>query len=108
MDKPKCRQRNPGNAGRCAKQRSKQTYSRKRKRHNKLPKQNVVVEGVEEEVAEEILDEVMQDVGIIEEYNTSASFDKVEEIATEGVNNITDNIIMDVTILNSVVPRRRI
>ena len=93
MDKPKCRQRNPGNAGRCAKQRSKQTYSRKRKRHNKLPEQNVVVEGVEEEVAEEIL----------EEYNTSASFDKVEEFATEGVNNITGNRVMDMTILNSVV-----
>ena len=103
MDKPKCRQRNPGNAGRWAKQRSKQTYSRKRKRHNKLPKQNVVVEGVEEEVAEEILEEVMQDVGIIEEYNTSASFDNVEEIAAEGVNNITGNRIMDMTILNSVV-----
>ena len=71
MDKPKCRQRNPGNAGRCAKQRSKQRYSRKRKRHNKFPKQNVVVERVEEEMAEEIL-EVMQDVGIIEEYNISA------------------------------------
>ena len=72
----------------CAKQRSKQTYIRKRKRHNKLPQQNVVVEGVEEEVAEEILEEAMQDVGIIEEYNTSASFDKVELIAAEGVNNI--------------------
>ena len=103
MDKPKCRQRNPGNAGRCAKQRSKQTYSRKRKGHNKLPKQNVVVERVEEEVAEEIVEVLMQDVGIIEEYNTSASFDKVEEIATEGVNNITGNRIMDMTILNSVV-----
>ena len=103
MDKLKCRQRNTGNAGRCAKQRSKQTYSRKRKRHNnKLPKQNVVVEGVEEEVAEEIV-EVLQDVGIIEEYNTSASFDKLEEIAAEGVNNITGNRIMDMPILNSVV-----
>ena len=59
MDKLKCLHRNPGNAGRCAKQQSKQTYSRKRKRHNKLPKQNIVVEGVEEEVAEEILEEVM-------------------------------------------------
>ena len=62
MDKPKCRQRNPGNVGSCAKQRSKQTYSRKRKRHNKLPKQNVVVEGVEEEMAEEILEEVRRNI----------------------------------------------
>ena len=62
MDKPKCRQRNPGNAGRCAKQQSKQTYSRGRKRHNKLPKQDVVVEGVEEEMAEEILEEVRRDI----------------------------------------------
>ena len=53
-------------------------------------------------MAEEI-PEVMQDVGIIEEYNTSASFDKVEEIAAEGVNNITGNRIMDMTILTSVV-----
>ena len=65
---------------------SKRTVE-KENRHNKLPKQN----------------EVMQDVGIIEEYNISASFDNVEEIAAEGVNNITGNRIMDMTISNSVV-----
>ena len=57
-------------------------------------------------MTEEILEEVMQDVGIIEEYNTRASFDKVEEIAAEGVNNKTGNRIMGMAILNSVVSCR--
>ena len=45
----------------------------------------------------------MQDVDITEEHATSASVNKVDEVAVEEINDITGNRIMDITILNSLV-----
>ena len=78
------------NAGRCTNQRSKQSYGKR-----KVPWQ------VQEE--EGVVNVADVDISVEEHINTNnASINKINDISVEEINSITDNRIIDMTILSSV------
>ena len=83
-------------SGRCKKQRSKRTYSKKGECYGESTKKTGVEVGKVNSRA---------DVHVTFAHNINVCLELVTDIYVDGISNITGNIIIDITILHSSFPR---